>query len=209
MFLRETLPRFQSRSRLEHVPLLLLRCAALCLLAFAFARPFLVQPAATGPARADRRTVLLVDTSASMRRAGVWTRAIEEAKSVLAEAGSAERVCVMSFDRTTQTRIGFEQWATLEPAQRAGIAGQEIARLAPGWALTNLGHALVTAAEALEEDEVNDGQRAVGARRIVLVSDLQQGSHLDALLIQWPKRRNWCQAIPCRAATHRCTVDEP
>jgi hypothetical protein len=204
MFLRETLPRFQSRSRLEHVPLLLLRCAALCLLAFAFARPFLVRPAATGPARADRRTVLLVDTSASMRRTGVWARAVEEARSVLAGTGPADRVCVMSFDRATQTRIGFEQWAMLEPARRAEIAGQEIARLSPGWAPTHLGHALIAAAEALEEDEVNDGQQAIGTRRIVLVSDLQQGSNLDALLAyEWPRQTELVvKAVPCPGATN-------
>ena len=69
MFLRESLPRLQSRSRIEHISLLLLRCTALCLLAFAFARPFLVRPAATSTARAERHIVLLLDTSASMRRA--------------------------------------------------------------------------------------------------------------------------------------------
>ena len=41
MFLRTTAPRFRSRSRLEHIALLVLRCIILCLLAFAFARPFL------------------------------------------------------------------------------------------------------------------------------------------------------------------------
>ncbi len=204
MFLRETLPRFQSRSRVEHIPLLLLRCAALCLLAFAFARPFLVRPAVTSTARADRRIVLLIDTSASMRRAGVWTRAVEEAKSVLTETGPADRVCVMSFDRSTQTRIGFEQWATMEPAQRVVAAGQEVSRLSPGWAGTNLGHALVAAAEALEEDEVNDGQGPAGTRRIVLVSDLQQGSNLDALLAyEWPKQTGLVvKAIPCPGVTN-------
>ena len=43
MFLRPTMPRFRSRSRLEHVLLLLVRCSILCLLALAFARPFLRQ----------------------------------------------------------------------------------------------------------------------------------------------------------------------
>ena len=56
MFLRPRRPRFKSRSRLEHIPLLILRCMILCLLAFAFARPFLARPCGGhGPARqADR-----------------------------------------------------------------------------------------------------------------------------------------------------------
>jgi hypothetical protein len=204
MFLRETLPRFQSRSRLEHVPLLILRCAALCLLAFAFARPFFVRAVATSPVRADKRMVLLLDTSASMRRARIWTRAIDEAKSVLADAGPADRVCVMSFDEATRTLMGFDQWTALEPAQRAAVAGQELSQLSPGWAPTNLGHALVTAAEAMEEDEVNDGRQPVGTRRIVLISDLQQGSRLEALLAyEWPKQTElMVKTIPCQGTTN-------
>lgn len=204
MFLRPSLPRFQSRSRLEHVLLLLVRCAVLCLLAFAFARPFLRQPAATNSVEASQRVVLLLDTSASMRRAGLWPRALDEVKLVLKEAGPADRVCVMSFDQTTRTLIGFEQWQTLEPGQRVPLATQEIARLAPGWSATDLGHALVTAAEAIEDDESNDGQQSRAARRIVLVSDVQQGSKLDALrTYEWPQRTELVvKALPCQGATN-------
>ena len=45
MFLSPTPPRLTRRSRLDHLLLLLLRAAALCVLAFAFARPFLRQAA--------------------------------------------------------------------------------------------------------------------------------------------------------------------
>jgi hypothetical protein len=51
---------------------------------------------------------------------------------------------------------------------------------------THLGNALVTAAEALGENE--DGKASPGPREIVLVSDLQAGSRLDALqAYEWPK----------------------
>src|SRR5213078_1794107 len=57
--------------------------------------------------------------------------------------------------------------------------------ISPGWGGTHLGNALVTAAEALAE---NDGKTAPGPRQIVLVSDLQVGSRLDALqAYEWPK----------------------
>jgi len=204
MFLRPTLPRFRSRSRLEHVLLLLVRCAVLCLLAFAFARPFLRQPAAPGIVGASKRIVLLIDTSASMRRTGMWTQALDEAKSVLKEAGPADRVCLMSFDQGTRTLIGFDQWQTMDPGQRASVAAQEISRLSPGWSSTDLGHALVTAAEAMEDDEANDGAPSRAERQIVLVSDLQQGSKLDALLAyEWPQRTELrVKAISCQGATN-------
>ncbi len=204
MFLRPTLPRFRSRSRLEHVLLLIVRCAVLCFLAFAFARPFLRQPATASPAESGKRVVLLIDTSASMRRAGLWARALDEAKSVLRDAGPADRLCVMSFDQGTRTVIGFEQWETMDLGQRASITAQELAKLSPGWSATDLGHALVTAAEALEDDEANEGGQSQAERQIVLVSDLQQGSKLDALLAyEWPQGLGLlAKAIPCQAATN-------
>jgi hypothetical protein len=204
MFLRPTLPRFRSRSRLEHVPLLILRCLVLCLLAFAFARPFLARPAATSSAVPGKRVVLLIDTSASMRRTGMWTKAIDEARSVLKNTGPADRLCVMSFDQGARTLIGFEQWETMDPAQRVSIAAQELSRLSPGWASTDLGHALIAAAEAIEDDETNDAEQFRSGRQIVLVSDLQQGSNLEALLAyEWPQRMELVvKAVPCQGATN-------
>jgi hypothetical protein len=204
MFLRPTMPRFRSRSRLEHVLLLIVRCSVLCLLAFAFARPFLARPVTTSPADPSKRIVLLIDTSASMRRSGLWTRALDEAQAVLKDAGPADRVCVMSFDQGTRTLIGFDQWQTMDAGQRVSITTQEIAQLSPGWSSTDLGHALVTAAEAIEDDEANDGEQSRTQRRIVLVGDLQQGSKLDALLAyEWPQRTELVvQAIPCQGVTN-------
>ena len=204
MFLHTTAPRFRSRSRLEHVPLLLLRCLALCLLALAFARPFLFRPTGTSPAEPGKRVVLLLDTSASMRRAGMWARALDEAKSVLTSAGPADRLCVMSFDRSARTLLGFEQGETMDPARRASVATEEISRLSPGWAATDLGHALVAAAEALEDDEADDGEQSRRASQIVLVSDLQQGSRLEALLAyEWPRQTELVvRTIPCQDATN-------
>jgi hypothetical protein len=204
MFLRTTMPRFRSRSRLEHIPLLILRCLIVCLLAFAFARPFLMRPAAVSEIHPGGRVVLLIDTSASMRREGVWARAIDEAKSILANAAPNDRLCVMSFDRTTRPLIGFEQWQEMDPARRVSIAADNISRLSPGWAATDLGHALVAAAEAIEDDEANDGQQGAGTRQIVLVSDLRQGSNLDALsAYEWPERTELVvRAIPCKETTN-------
>ena len=56
------------------------------------------------------------------------------------------------------------------------------------WAGTVLGQALVNAAEAIQDDEVNEQQHTTGLRRIVLVSDIQQGSRLETLrTYEWPE----------------------
>lgn len=204
MFLRTTAPRLRNRSRLEHIPLLILRCLILCLLAFAFARPFLAKPIAATRIQPGRRIVLLLDTSASMRRAGVWDQALVQTRTVLDDAGPADRVCVMTFDRDTQTLVDFEQWSTMDLSQRSAVAMRNLAEVSPGWGPTNLGQALVTAAETLEDDEINDAQQAQSLRQVVLVSDLQQGSDIAALLAyEWPERTELAiKTISCKAATN-------
>jgi len=188
MFLRTTMPRFKSRSRLENLLLLILRCIILCLLAFAFARPFFPRDTGEKAVHPARRTVLLMDTSASMRRAGMWTRAVSQAASALKDVSPADRVCVMSFDQSAETLMGFEQWAQLDPSRRVSVVTEQISKLSPGWASTDLGHALVTAAEAIEDDEANDAQQSVWTHEVVLISDLQQGADLEALrAYQWPE----------------------
>ncbi len=187
MFLRTTIPRFKNRSRIENLPLLILRCIILCLLAFVFSRPFFIRSVEGEQAPVGRRMVLLIDTSASMRRTGMWTQAVGEARSVLEDSEPMGRFCVISFDNDTDALIGFEAWSELEPDRRVPTIIEEISGLSPSWASTNLGNALITAAEAIEDDDINDKQQ-FGQSRIVLISDLQQGSNIDALnTYQWPQ----------------------
>ncbi len=187
MFLRTTIPRFKNRSRIENLPLLILRCIILCLLAFVFSRPFFIHPVEGEPSPTGRRTVLLIDTSASMRRTAMWTQAVSEVHSALEDSEPMDRLCVISFDNDADTLIGFEAWSELEPDRRAPTIIEEISGLSPSWSSTNLGNALITAAEAIEDDEINDRQQ-FGQNRIVLISDLQQGSNIDALnTYQWPQ----------------------
>jgi len=139
-----------------------------------------------------------------MRRAGMWDQAISEAQSVLEDVSQADRVCVMSFGQSTKTLIGFEQWGALDPSRRASIVIEHISKLSPGWALTNLGHALVSAAEAIEDDEVNDGQQTTAMRRMVLISDLQEGSNLEAMhAYEWPEEMELVvKPVRCRGTTN-------
>src|SRR3989442_15318117 len=60
------------------------------------------------------------------------------------------------------------------------------AALKPGWADTHLGNALIAAAEAFADAD-KQGQN-IGARQIVLITDLQEGSRLDGLQgYEWPR----------------------
>src|SRR4030095_1366075 len=80
MFLEPTPPRITRRSRLENIWLLVLRCLVIALLAFAFARPFLRQSSAnSATSPGQERVVMLIDTSASLRREGLWAEAVKKA----------------------------------------------------------------------------------------------------------------------------------
>jgi hypothetical protein len=204
MFLRTAAPRLRNRSRLEHIPLLILRCLILCLLAFAFARPFLPKSIAAKNSQPGTRIALLIDTSASMRRAGMWEQAIGEARSVLADMGPTDRACVMTFDRSTRTLMSFEQWSAMDPSQRPLVTIQSLTSISPAWGPTNLGQALIAAAEAMEDDETNEEQQTPRVRRVILIGDLQQGSDLAALpAYEWPERTELAiKTVPCTNTTN-------
>src|SRR6185369_91858 len=81
MFLSPSPPRLTRRSRIEHLLLVLLRCIVIGLLAFGFARPFLKQAMTAPLDSARKRILLLIDTSASMRRANLWPDARSKAET--------------------------------------------------------------------------------------------------------------------------------
>jgi hypothetical protein len=190
MFLKPTPPRMTRRNRLEHILLLLLRCLAICLLAFGFARPFLQKPMAAAPqTAAASRLVLVVDTSASMRREGLWPAALAKAEAVLKSASPADQVAILTFDDRVRSLLSFEQWAAAGISERTAQALQRLSATRPTWHGTHLGNALIAAAELLEDAESakRDGL-PVGPKRIVLLSDAQEGSRLDGLQgYEWPR----------------------
>jgi len=188
MFLTPTPPRLTRRSRLDNILLLLLRGAVLCLLAVAFARPFWRQAAQLDFGASERRrTVVLVDTSASMRRADLWAKARGVASQVIAESRPGDELAVLAFDTTSHPLLGFEESQTLDPTRRQAVAESRLKALEPSWGGTDLGRALVDAVAAIE-DVADKGEKAGKMpRRVVLISDLQQGARLDALgEFAWP-----------------------
>ena len=188
MFLQASPPRLRQRSRVEQWPLLLLRCLILCLLAFIFARPFFSQPGERVSDAVSRRLVLLVDTSASMQRDTLWQQVLDQARETLDTVRESDRVAVIAFDRQPQILIGFETWSQTPVEQRHALSMEAVEVLFPTWSHTALGQALVLAAETLEEDRLNDQKALAGQQRVVLISDLQQGSDLESLRVyDWPE----------------------
>ncbi len=187
MFLKPTPPRMTRRNRLENIFLLLLRCLAVCILAFAFARPFLQQPMAATPTNtASAQVVILVDTSASMKRDGIWADALAKAEAALNNTTPADQVAVLTFDDQVRSLVSFEQWAAMNASERAAIAAQRLVETKPTWHSTHLGNALIAAAETIEDAEKRE--QHTGLRRIILITDMQEGSRLDGLQgHEWPR----------------------
>jgi hypothetical protein len=182
-FLTPSPPPPSRKRRLDEVLLLLLRAAALVLLGVAFMRPFLRQDAAAEQAEPGRRVVLLIDTSASMKRGDLWQRALAKADAALAECGPADHVAVFAFDRTVRPVVSFAEADQLEPQVRMAVLRDRVKLLTPTWNGTELGQALIDGVGAILEADTK------GARvgRVVLVSDLPQGARLTGLNgFEWP-----------------------
>src|SRR6185436_8939068 len=178
MFLQPTPPRLTRRSRLENIFLLILRCLVLCLLALGFARPFLQRPFATPPGGQAKKIVMLVDTSASMRRENLWPQARAKAEQLLRAAAPADSIALMTFDQRVQPLVSFDQWNSLTPGERTSSGIQRLAQVTPGWRGTHLGNALISAVETLEDANGREKDTA-GIRQVILISDLQEGANLD------------------------------
>src|SRR5262245_2373728 len=134
MFLRESPPRVSRRSRLENLLLLVLRGAAVTLLACAFARPFLREPLLAGLSNEDGRIVaLLIDTSASMRREDLWQQAISRAAQMMGDLRPPDQLAVFTFDRHVRQAVGFGEWAELASATRLAWLKEQIGSIGPSW----------------------------------------------------------------------------
>ncbi|MDA1093025.1 MAG: BatA domain-containing protein [Acidobacteria bacterium] len=153
-FLRGAPVEQARRRRLREWLLLALRMLALCLLAFAFARPFLSDPVAISASQSA--TVVLVDTSMSMSSPGQVARTRALAREAVDNAPEDHLVGVMTFDDRVQLAAALGD----RVAARAAVE-----RLEPGLRGTRYATGLAGASALL------------GARsgRVVVVTDLQEG----------------------------------
>ncbi|WP_010588071.1 BatA domain-containing protein [Schlesneria paludicola] len=186
MFLAPSPPRLTSRSRIEHWLLLLLRTAALALLAFAFTRPLWRAPIAQpDEASTEQLLAVLVDTSASMRRENIWQNLIQELDERLSQLPPQTLVGLYRFDRHLVPVADFHELKSLEPTARRDLIRIRLRELAPTWENTRLGEALVRTATTLQEAQTERAKPA--SQRIWLASDLQSGAETVALQgYEWP-----------------------
>lgn len=185
LLLRPTPPRLTRRSRIEHWLLLALRCAAICLLALAFARPFLRSQGGAPDTAGGRRTLILVDSSASMRRANLWADARQKVDALARGARPGDQVALATFDMSLHSLVTFEQWNAAAANERAALVGTRLAAVSPGWMGTHLGNSLISAAELLAENRTSGG---AAPSQIVVITDLHEGCRLDGLQgYVWPR----------------------
>jgi len=185
LLLRPTPPRLTRRSRIEHWLLLLLRAAVVCLLALAFARPFFRSQGGQPDLAAGQRKLILVDASASMRRANLWADARQKVDALVRQARPGDQIALATFDLSLHPLLTFEQWNEAPANERASVASTRLAAAAPGWMGTHLGNALLSAAELLAESRSKGGSVP---SQIIVVTDLHEGCRLDGLQgYVWPR----------------------
>lgn len=208
MFLDETPPRLTRKSRLDNWLLLLIRALALIAIVLAFSRPFLRDALTSASELSGRRVVLMLDTSASMRRGDLMNKARNEALKVVADLRDGDSVALVTFDSRPQAILGFEESAELDLPQLQSTLRDAITKSTPTWAETDLGTALSFAADlatsfnsnadtandnpadaAANESDTSDSTTDTGPASLVLISDLQRGSETDSLnSFTWPKK---------------------
>ena len=180
----EPIPPRKARQRWEDIALMIARMGALGLLAFAFARPYVKKsgPVSGVTSPEYRRLVVLLDTSASMRRNGFFSEARDSVRQIASSLTDSDEFELLGFDRIVFPILSFEVWRRTPAGGRPGLLNETLARTDPGWAQTELDGALKFVADRAARDAMEE------PIEVVVVSDLQEGSRLAKLqALPWPK----------------------
>ena len=104
MFLQRIPYKSSRRRTLRNWLLFALRCAAVVLLAAAFARPFVGSRGTLAAAGGQGRTrVILLDRSGSMAYGDRWQKGVAAARRAIAELGAGDRASLVLFGTATET----------------------------------------------------------------------------------------------------------
>jgi hypothetical protein len=158
MFLRKIEQKTIRRRKLRNLLLLAMRCAALLLLALAFARPYFTGSSPVSASGEHTSTVILVDGSYSMRYPDVFNRARQAARNMINDASSGEQLAVVLFSKSYQILTPLKD--------DRGEAIAAVNQLQPGLDSTDYLQA-IQAADAILKDAGR------GQHRIYLISDFQ------------------------------------
>lgn len=196
MFLETAPIKQRTQSQIQHWLLLIARCLIIALIALAFARPFFNSAIGAFSGEPPEKVVVLLDQSASMKREGLWQSGIEKVKSIVDNLKPGDLVQVSVYDSGVRSVFSFED-SKAAGTSRADRILEQLKPLEPSWESTNLGRALIHAAESIEqgqEDEENDDDETGSADlsgsdgRVVVVSDAQEGTNIDQLkTFLWPE----------------------
>src|SRR3954463_531897 len=95
-FVRQVPQRTIRRRTFRNLLLLILRCLAILLIVIAFTRPFFSRRTAAKDNNAAGATVVLIDSSLSMRREQMFRNAVQRAGSIIDEAPNGERLALLT-----------------------------------------------------------------------------------------------------------------
>jgi hypothetical protein len=187
MFLDPSPPKLMQRSRIDQWVLLLLRGLALLLLAGAFARPYWKSTSLNEATLPELRRAILLDTSASMKRDGVWDKAIASVREVAGTLQPTESLALYTFDQRVQVLVSHEDSIASPPAERVQKVLAALSAVQPSSRSSDLGLALATVGDQLTRTAEKEEANSDSPSEIVLVSDFQAGSPIDRLEnYQWP-----------------------
>jgi hypothetical protein len=192
MFLETAPIKQRTQSQIQHWLLLITRCLIIALIALAFTRPFFRSAIASLSGEPPEKVVILLDRSASMQRTGLWESGIDKVKEIAAALKPDDLVQVSVYDSAVAPVFTFND-SKETGAGRDNKIEELLNDLKPTWENTDLGRALVHAAEAIEQGDEEEGEEATdlseGEGRVVVVSDAQEGSNIDQLkAFLWPEK---------------------
>lgn len=187
MFLDPTPPRLTRQSRIDQWLLLLLRATAIGLLALAFTRPYWNEPAEKDTDRIGVQRMLLIDSSASMRRDGLWDTAVRRSEQIIRQAGPTDVLSVYQFDSSLRPLVAIDSALQTPASQRQQQAITALKGVSPTWQHTDLGLSLLTAADLLQTDWDSSSESNATESEIVVVTDFQNGAMVERLAeYAWP-----------------------
>lgn len=187
MFLDPVPPRLTRSSRIDHWVLLLLRAAALLLVAAAFSRPYWDSPMAASSSQSGIRRVLLIDTSASMRRDGMLDAAKKLASEKILKSAADDVIAVYTFHEQVESLFSVSESLDSREDQRQALAIRSLEKLKPTWFAADLTKAIGFAIDTAQVDSEVESDAPPQKVELVVISDFQQSMKLDELVsISWP-----------------------
>jgi hypothetical protein len=160
MFLLKVPKRSIRQQKIKNLLLMALRLLILALLVGAFARPYLTRAAnAVVAPGSNRGTVLMLDTSYSMRYGNTFDKLKTEAQNRIESLRAGDRMAIIEFNETPSLVV--------RPTSDKGALRAAVSALEPSYGATRFYEAFMLAGRALG-DFGND------QRELVLISDFQR-----------------------------------